>query len=140
MLKRLRFFLPAIGFLMFLPNAVFAELELRGVMKELGGLTEGIVTAINKGDFDAIYKNALAVNNYRRPSTTEMTKILDFLKADAKGFNDADTAALTALQNLAEAAEGKDIDRVIEQFSSLLKGCVGCHTKYRDRIVGQFYK
>ncbi len=140
MLKRPRFFLLALGFLMLLPNAAFAELELRGVMKELGGLTEGILTAINKGDFDAIYKSALAVSNHRTPPMTERTKILDFLKSDAQGFNDADAAAQNALQGVAEAAEGKDIDRVVEQFSAVIKGCVGCHTKYRDKIVGQFYK
>ena len=125
---------------MLLPNAAFAELELRAVMKELGGITEGLVSAINKGDFDAIYKNALAVSNHRPPAMSERTKIMDFLKSDAQGFNDADVATQNALQGIIEFAEARDMDRVVERFSAVIKACVGCHTKYRDRIVGHFYK
>lgn len=86
MLKRSRFVLPALVFLMLLPNAAFAELELRKIMKELGGLTEGIKTAINKGDFDAIYKNATKIGDHRGASMAEMTKILEFLKPDSQTF------------------------------------------------------
>ncbi len=140
MLRRLGFFLPAVGFLMLFPNASFAELEMRTIMKELGGFTGDVLTAINKGDFDAIYKNALAASNHRSPSKAEMNRVLDFLKSDAKGFNEVDTAAHEALQGVVEFADAKDIDRVVERFSAVVKACVGCHTKYRDRIVGHFYK
>lgn len=140
MLKRPRFFLPALVFLILLPNAAFAELELRKIMKELGGLTEGIKTAINKGDFDAISKNATEIGDHRGPSMAEMTRILEFLKPDSQSFIDVDAAVHEAALGVADAAEGKDMNRVAEKFSALLKGCDDCHMKYRDRIVGQFYK
>lgn len=117
-----------------------AELRLRAIMKDLGDRVEKITRGINTGDFEMVEKNALLVAEHEKPSMIERMKILGFLKTESAKFKSIDDQLHDEAVKLAEAARKKDYDGVLTSFSGIMKGCVNCHSNYRQKIVDNFYE
>lgn len=71
---------------------------------------------------------------------SERMRILGFLNAEAAKFKSGDDQVHAEASKLAEAARVQDYDGVLTAFSGVLKGCVNCHSGYRQRIVDHFYE
>lgn len=117
-----------------------AEMELKGIMKDLDAKTQAIVEGINRGDFEAIGNNARQISGHVEPSFSEKVRILGFLLTDANDFKSFGDVVHDEAERLAEAAKKKDYDGTVVHFSALLKGCAGCHTGYREKFIKYFYR
>lgn len=117
-----------------------AELQLRTIMKEMGDRVEKITHGINTGDFELIEKNALLIAEHEKPPMIERMKILSFLKSESSNFKSSDAKVHDEAVKLAEAAKKKDYDAILLSFADVMKGCVNCHSNYRQKIVDHFYE
>jgi cytochrome c556 len=130
-----------IAVLLFLAAPAWAaDMELKGIMKDLDAKTLAIVDGINKGDFEAVGNTAKKISDHEEPSFSEKIKILGFLLTDAKDFKSFGDVVHDEAERLAEAAKNRDYDGAIVHFAAMLKGCSGCHAGYREKFVKYFYK
>jgi len=138
-MKKITFISTLLVALLTLTGQARAGLRLRDVMHGLEVRMEAIVQGISYGDFVSVDSYARAIAGHEKSSIEERQKILSFLKEDAGGFKEADSAVHRAAAKLSEAARKKDYNGVIKAYGLLLDGCVKCHNEYRTRIAKAFY-
>ena len=122
------------------PVLSYGELQLKSIMNDLNNRMKTIVDAINREDFKSIEENALIIADHERPPMEERVKVLGFLKREAPDFKSIDDSIHARAKDLAETAKKKDIEGVVANFGKVQKSCVSCHTRFKSRIVDEFYK
>ncbi len=132
--------LPLLVLLALAAPARGSGMELRSIMKDLDATTQSIAGGINRGDFEAVANDARKISDHEEPSFTEKIRILAFLLTNAKDFKSFGDVVHDESVLLAEAARKNDYDGAITHFSAMLKGCAGCHARYRKKFVEHFYK
>jgi len=120
--------------------ALAADMELKGIMKDLDAKTQAIVDGINRGDFEAIGNNARKISDHVEPSFSEKVRILGFLLTDANDFKSFGDVVHDEAERLGDAAKNRDYDGAIVHLAAMLKGCAGCHAGYREKFVKYFYR
>lgn len=121
------------------PVTATAELHLRTIMNGMNDRMKDIVTAINKEDFKAIEENAMKIADHDKPPVTERVRILGFMLGKAPELKGMDDKVHASAKELAEAAKKKNLEAVMTGFSKVQRECVGCHTKFKAKIVDHFY-
>ena len=100
---------------------------------------EELIRAINYGDLKSIEERATEIADHEKPPLSERQEIMGFLKEDMAGFKGADTEVHDSASELAASAKRGDIEGVLNNYAKTLRGCVKCHSEYRERVIGHFY-
>lgn len=107
---------------------------LRPIMQRLAGDMVGFMYALWLEDYPAMAERAHALADHVDISPAEMRRIETALGPDMAGFEEADHRVHEASERLYEAAQARQLNTVLDQLNEVQRGCVACHTKFRDRL------
>ncbi|NOY92670.1 MAG: cytochrome c [Deltaproteobacteria bacterium] len=122
------------------PSAPAAEALEPGSLKFIMGGLAGDMTRLSAGlwldDFEAIRAGATAVADHPHVSPSELSRVRATLGERLPLFVAADRAVHDAAQRVAQAAEARDMERVLRETATLQSGCVSCHARFREALKG----
>lgn len=114
-------------------------LELRKIMRELGGNMQSITGAISQQDWALVAQLAPKIAAHPEPPVPEKMRILAYLSADAVKFKNFDAQTQEAALAMKQAAARSDGKAVIQSFARVQESCLGCHQAFRKPFVEHFY-
>lgn len=85
-------------------------------------------------NLDTVSAGADAVADHPRVPPREFERISDILGADMSRFGAMDGEVHDLAVRLSEAAARGALDEVLAAESDLRRGCVDCHSEFRDRL------
>lgn len=109
-------------------------LALRPIMQRLSTDMAGLAQAIWFEDYGAMTTVSAAVADHTHISDEELQRIEAELGAEMTTFNEMDEAVHEASVRLHNAAANQQLDQVLDLFSEVQRGCVACHTEFRERL------
>lgn len=100
-------------------------------MQAILGATQAIQAAIVQGDHETVASKAQAIHD-SFIMDQQMTAVdkQALLAAVPDAFLERDKAFHELSAQLAQAGHDRDTTRELRQFSEMIDGCVGCHTRY----------
>jgi cytochrome c556 len=107
---------------------------LRLLMVGLAQDMDRINTGLWHEDFDLMRQGAAAIADHPKIPPEQMATIKMALENEAETFVQYDKTVHKTASELAEAAADDNLSRVLDAYTRLRDGCVGCHTAYRDRL------
>jgi len=110
---------------------------LKQAMQQLGADFAALNQAILVEDFEAAASAAHAIAFHEKPSMGQRMKIVAALGTEMPAFKKADGKVHDLATRMEKAAQGKQMDQLIQQQSEMLGACMACHTSYRKKIVQQ---
>jgi len=109
-------------------------LPLRPIMQRLAAEMAVFTQALWLENYDEMTARAAAMAEHPHIAADELQRIERVLGADLGGFEAADEAVHTALVGLQEAAESRQLDVVLDRLGEVQRGCMSCHTQFRERL------
>lgn len=109
-------------------------LPLRAIMQRLAGDMASFSYALWLEDYDGMTAHSAAMADHPHMAPGEIRRIEATLGQDMPAFEAADEAVHQASVWLHEAARARRIDEVLEHLGEVQRGCVSCHTRFRDRL------
>lgn len=94
----------------------------------------GLMQALWLEDHAALAERARHLAEHAPISEAEVARIASVLGADMEAFEAADATVHDAAVRMSRAAEAGDIERVLDELATVQRGCVACHTQFRDRL------
>ena len=108
--------------------------SLLQIMQQLGRDLNRISDGMWSEDYAAMAAAAQAIADHPQPPVEERTRIIEGLGADAGSFRQGDQDVHDAALAVKAAAEQKDNEQVLQRYIELVQGCMGCHTRFRERV------
>ena len=113
------------------------RVALPGLFSIMAGLQADMAT-VSRGlwieNFDTIAAGATAVADHPMVPQGERQRIAEILGGDMSRFGAMDQAVHDLAVRLAEAADRGAVDEVLSAEAELRRGCVDCHSTFRDRL------
>jgi len=109
-------------------------LPLLPIMLRMSADMGGVMQALWLEDYDAMTRSAAAVAGHAHISAAEMTRIGAELGPELAAFEAADAAVHEASVRMRNAAEARQLDAFLEHLATVQRGCVTCHSKFRERL------
>jgi cytochrome c556 len=94
----------------------------------------GLMQALWLDDYGALSERARDLADHAPISAEEIARIKSTLGAEMEAFEAADEVVHGAAVRMSEAADARDIDRLLEELATVQRGCVACHNSFRDRL------
>lgn len=113
---------------------------LKPLMVTLGQDMSRIADGIWYEDFEMIRTGAQAIADHPKIPPAQMQLIRKTLGEQFSSFVGMDKAVHDAAVEVAEAAAEHNLQRALQDVESLQRGCVACHTAYRDTVRSAFYQ
>jgi hypothetical protein len=107
---------------------------LRPIMQQLATDLAGLTTRLWVDDYAGMAEPAGRIAGHTQISADELARIKAALGAEMAGFETADAAVHDAALALRAAVEAHDSDAVVARLADVQKGCVACHSTYRERL------
>lgn len=108
--------------------------SLLAIMQQLGtdmvSLTHGLMT----DSAQLVAQHAEAIANHAPIAQDDLERIHQTLGEEMQEFERMDEDVHEAAVRLHEATESDDIDAVLTRLNEVQRGCVACHTQFRDRL------
>ncbi len=119
-----------------LPTSTYAEdpKSFRDLMLYMGQQYSEVTQGILKQDYQQLATAANIIAFHPEPPLTQRMKIIAKLGSDFLDFKSWDDKVHLSAVALAQAAENKDINAVLEHNTTMLENCTSCHIKYRALI------
>lgn len=100
-------------------------------MQAILGATQAIQAAIVQGDHETVASKAQAIHDsFIMDQQMTAADKQALLAAVPDAFLERDKAFHELSAQLAQAGRDRDTTRELQQFSEIVDGCVGCHTRY----------
>src|SRR5690606_2460414 len=109
-------------------------LPLLPIMMRMAADMAGFMQALWLEDYESLTRHATGVSAHPDVSPDELERIESVLGAETEGFEAVDEEVHEASVRMREAAEARDMDAVLEHLASVQSGCVGCHSRFRERL------
>ena len=109
-------------------------LPLRPIMLHMAAEMGGLMQALWLENYPGMAAHAGAIAGHAHISGEELARIEMELGPEMPAFEAADEAVHEASLRLRHAALEKDLDAFVEQLAEVQRGCVGCHSRFRDRL------
>ena len=93
-----------------------------------------INTGIWHEDYDLIREGASSIANHPAIPPKQIAKIKQALGGEFQNFVRYDKVVHGTASELVSAAKAKNWEDVLNKYTQIRDGCVGCHTAYRDRL------
>ena len=116
-------------------SATAAEPNLKEIMQGLRDDTVEIADGLFLDDFTRVGEAALRIANHDRIPPEQVQLVAAELGAEMPAFKQFDMSVHDLSLSIAAAAEAEDRDRAIENYQSMLSGCLACHAAYRVRVA-----
>lgn len=107
---------------------------LRPLMVELAQDMDRIATGLWHEDYDLIRQGARNIAQHPTISPKQIAEIKKALGEQFQNFVRYDKAVHHTATELVEAAEARNWSAVLDTHERLKRGCVTCHTAYRDTV------
>lgn len=108
---------------------------LLAIMQELGvqmtSLTHGIMTE----DTALVARSAVAIAEHAPLAPEEIERIHGVLGEEMHEFERVDTEVHEASVALRDAAQAGRMNEVLDRLHQVQRGCVACHTRFRQRLL-----
>ena len=114
--------------------AAHDALLLRTIMQRLSGEMAGMSHALWMEDYAEMTARAGAIADHPHMLPEEVQRIQATLGSDMAAFEAADEAVHGAAVRMHEAAAARRLDDVVAGLADVQRGCVSCHTQFRDRL------
>lgn len=109
-------------------------MPLLPIMLRMAAELDGLMHALWLEDYEAMTRRATGVSAHAAISIDELERIESILGAEMATFEAADEEVHQASVRLREAAEDGNLDAVLEHLAAVQNGCVGCHSRFRERL------
>jgi len=110
---------------------------LKAVMQQLGRDYHTLSQAILMEDFEGAEIAALAIAQHEKPSMRQRMALMAALGTEMPKFKQADDAVHQLALEMTKAAKAKDMPQLIQHQSQLMRGCMACHTGYRQKLMNE---
>lgn len=115
------------------PDAVDTK-PLRPLMVEIAQDMSRINTGIWHEDYELIVEGGRSIAEHPKIPQEQMARIKEALGPEFNAFVKFDKTVHGGAAALAEAAARENMSAVLEEYTTVRNGCVGCHTAFRDRV------
>jgi hypothetical protein len=115
-------------------HAVAGGLPLLPIMQQLGANMAGLSSALWLEDYAGMAERAGAIAEHTGISPEELHRIQTELGPQMEEFEAADEAVHEASVRMRDAAEARQLDPFLDAYVEVQRGCVSCHTRFRDRL------
>lgn len=119
------------------PESTSTRVALPGLFTIMAGLQEdvaGLERGLWREDFDSIGARATAIAEHPRVPAEEAQAIATVLGPDMAAFGQHDTRVHDQAVRIRELAGARELDGILAAKAELERGCVGCHTQFRERL------
>lgn len=93
-----------------------------------------INTGIWYEDYDLMEQGGRAIADHPKIPSEQVAKIKRALDGEFPTFVQYDQTVHKTAVELTEAAADHDLADVLDAYTRIRNGCIGCHTAYRDRL------
>ncbi len=107
---------------------------LRPLMVELAQDMDRIATGLWHEDYDLIRQGARNIAQHPKISPSQIATLKKALGPQFQTFVKYDKHVHHTATKLVEAAEARDWSTILTLHEQLKRGCVTCHTAYRDTV------
>lgn len=111
------------------------SLPLLPIMLQMAAEMSGLTQALWLEDYEQMSEYAMGLAGHAGISAEELARIEAELGPEMAAFIAADEAVHQASIRLHEAAEARKMGVVLEELSEVQQGCVGCHSRFRERLT-----
>ena len=108
--------------------------RLRLLMVGLAQDMARINTGLWHEDYDLMQQGGASIANHPKIPPEQMAKIKKALGNQFETFVQFDQTVHKTAAELAEAAANRNLSKVLDTYTRIRNGCVGCHTAYRERL------
>lgn len=115
-------------------HADVQPLPLLPIMMQMQGHLAGLMQALWLESYADMATHARGVAAHAPISAEELARIEAELGPEMAAFEAADEAVHEASLRMLEAAEAEDMEAFLEQLATVQRGCVGCHSEFRERL------
>ena len=116
------------------PSDTVQTKPLRLLMVGLAQDMARINTGLWHEDYDLMEQGGAAIANHPKIPPEQIARIKKALGNEFKAFVQFDQTVHKTAAELAEAAADHDLPSVLDAYTRIRNGCVGCHPAYRDRL------
>jgi cytochrome c556 len=103
-------------------------------MQQLATAMAGLGQALWVEDYQAMAGHAERIAGHSHIAPAELLRISTTLGADSAGFTEADEAVHEASVRLRDAVIARDRDAILDRLADVQRGCVACHSRFRERL------
>lgn len=107
---------------------------LRPLMITLAQDMDRIATGLWHEDYDLIREGARGIAQHPKIPPDQIATIKTTLGEEFQTFVQYDKRVHATAANLVTAAEARNWSKILTTHERLQRGCVGCHTAFRDRV------
>ena len=107
---------------------------LKPLMVELAQDMDRIATGLWHGDYDLIQQGARGIAQHPTIPPSQLATIKTALGDPFSTFVEYDKTVHRTASTLVDAAEAKNWTKVLKAQERLQRGCVTCHTAFRDQL------
>ncbi len=104
------------------------------IMQQLGTDMTALTYALMTDDHATVTRRAAAIANHAPIAAEEIERIHAALGPEMAAFEAVDESVHVASVRLHEAAQARQVDRVVERLGEVQRGCVSCHARFRERL------
>lgn len=105
------------------------------IMQKLGSEMSALTYALMKSDYPTVEQRAAAIAEHAPISAEELERIRTVLGPEMAKFEAVDESVHVASVHLHDAARSRQPGQVVERLGEVQRGCVSCHTQFRQRLV-----
>lgn len=105
------------------------------IMQRLGGEMTTLTYALMTDEYETVERSAAAIAEHAPISAEELERIHTVLGPDMARFEAVDESVHVASVRLLEAARARQPGQVIERLGEVQRGCLSCHTQFRERLL-----
>ena len=108
---------------------------LKKIMQGLRNDTVLIMDALLVGDMDTVADAAERISDHPQIPPDQVSLVAAELGPEMAAFKQFDTLVHDLSVSMREAADGNDPVSAERHFRDMIAGCLGCHSKYRQRVM-----
>lgn len=111
-------------------NSLELHTIMRLLMLDIHTINEGIYT----NNFDLIETGSAAINSHPPLSDESRSMVQNKLGDRMPAFGAFDNRVHAYADSIRDAALNRDMDRVLQHYRIMERGCVDCHTAFQSEI------
>lgn len=112
-------------------------MPMLAIMRQLSVDLTTFMHALLLEDFAQMSESSAAIAHHAPTAPEDVRRIQAILGDEWQGFEEADHVVHEAAEELHHAVETRDFDAILARLDALQRGCVACHTAYRDRLLSE---
>lgn len=107
------------------------------IMRQLSVDLNAFTHALWLEDYAQMSERARAIAHHPPTDPADRERFQQILGDEWAGFQEADHVVHEASEELHEAVEEGDLGAILDRLNDLQRGCVSCHTDFRDRLLSE---